>query len=478
MFTTVLLILLLFPLSLILINNKHDWGDDFSQYLDQARDFVNADFQSIDVVDAQGYAPPSRGEGFSLLLSPLLAFGATIQGYLLLVSISLMCLGMVLHRFFLERLPSGTPLLLSVLLVLVFVYNYQVLQLKTEILTVFPFMAVLYGSFILFQKTQMIYRVLLGILCGVTLSIALVGLSLYCVVVLHALYLWIRSEKQKNYLPFLSAISIPLLTYFSIQGIVLHKPTLEGLFWYKPIYVSADLSSSILKNIHLYYLSLTYFFEQEIWWWANLILKIVVPVLIVVGIVVRLRKQIRIEDLFLIAYLAALVCYPYQNSGIRFLLPLVPILLLYLMEGVMAISPVIRSSKFILSICFFTALLLSNWNNFLSLLHTSHSPSYGPQHKDAKEAFVYLKAHAESREIVGFAKPWALHYYSGNPGMPIEQNDSAAELSKKMAHYILLSTDPGNSEIYSAKLSKDINENTDYEKIWQNAGFALYEKNN
>ena len=72
---TIALLFLLSPFIFININEKHDWGDDYAQYLDQSKDFIlQSNSKELEVLNYDVYCPNERGAGFSLLISPIYFF--------------------------------------------------------------------------------------------------------------------------------------------------------------------------------------------------------------------------------------------------------------------------------------------------------------------------------------------------------------------------------------------------------------------
>ena len=130
------------PIIFININSKHDWGDDFAQYLDQAKHFVNIEKPvESKILDSENYSPHERDVGFSLLITPCYYFfGNQISPFIYLISSSLFLLGLTLTSLYKKIYNTKNDKLLPYLMVIVLLFNYHVLLLKMEILPIFPFM--------------------------------------------------------------------------------------------------------------------------------------------------------------------------------------------------------------------------------------------------------------------------------------------------------------------------------------------------
>lgn len=62
----ILLITLILPLGFIIgINDYHDWGGDFAQYLNQTQDFISGNITTkYAVLNYEEVSPKQRGSGF------------------------------------------------------------------------------------------------------------------------------------------------------------------------------------------------------------------------------------------------------------------------------------------------------------------------------------------------------------------------------------------------------------------------------
>src|ERR1022692_37270 len=134
----VLLFVLLTPLFMINIRDSHDWGDDFAQYIYQAKNIVEGIPQSEPcyIYDNPNFASPFHSIGFSLILTPVYYFfGNNIKAFSILLSIILFLFCFAIFVFNRKYFNN----LISVLLVLIFVYNPYTLNFKMEIMTDIPF---------------------------------------------------------------------------------------------------------------------------------------------------------------------------------------------------------------------------------------------------------------------------------------------------------------------------------------------------
>ena len=110
--------ILLLPLFFINVKDSHDWGDDFAQYLLQARNIVDGRPQTdngllVNIKDPV-YAIEAYPVGFPLLISPIYNFSKlSIFPYCILISLILFICGILCFEFFRKRTGEFTSLILT-----------------------------------------------------------------------------------------------------------------------------------------------------------------------------------------------------------------------------------------------------------------------------------------------------------------------------------------------------------------------------
>ena len=151
----VLLLALLFPLLFLGLWNRHDWGDDFAQYLLQAKNMVEGRAQTDNgLVFPPGnekFAVTAYPVGFPLLLVPVYyLFGTSVKPYFILLSLTLIVSGLLLFRYYRRDFSWITALMMS----LWFCYNPFVIEWKWQILSDLPFLMLVYLSLIFFSNQK------------------------------------------------------------------------------------------------------------------------------------------------------------------------------------------------------------------------------------------------------------------------------------------------------------------------------------
>ena len=173
-------ILLLLPLLYINVKPYQDWGDDYAQYILQARNIVEQRPQIdnglvFDKVDGD-FALHAYPAGFPLLISPVYYFfKLSVKPYLILISVLMISLGVLMFNYFKKYYSP----LISLTIVIFILYNHYLLLLKDSILTDIPFVFFL---FLLIQIAErknrsILFYVVCGLLASWLTSIRFVGIA-------------------------------------------------------------------------------------------------------------------------------------------------------------------------------------------------------------------------------------------------------------------------------------------------------------
>ena len=116
---------------------------------------------------------------------------------------------------------------------------------------------------------------------------------------------------------------------------------------------------------------------------------------------------------FVLLYLAVVLIYPNLDGGFRFLLPVLPFLLIAMTRGLERFAGWIRRPKWIVAGFFWTAIFLSNFVNWQMMAQQQPPLVNGPQQVDAREALGWLRDNPDPNAVVMCDKPWAVHHYTG-----------------------------------------------------------------
>jgi Dolichyl-phosphate-mannose-protein mannosyltransferase len=314
-----LLIALLLPMCFIGLRDTHDWGDDFAQYLAQARDLSEGHLISAtdQVSNFENYGPAPKGLGFSLLLAPLwAASGNTVLPYLVLMSMVTLLLCIALYEF-LRRDFGWLAAMLSALL---FAYDRHVLHAKSEIMPDLLLTLLVLLCLLVLRRNDARRWWLLPVLVGFAILVKSAGWVLYVAALTNALVTWRKRspEAPVNIKHVAATLLIPLAMALLVP-FVLSRSFGSSTVWYASVFFDGSLLRTIGSNAIAYAGAFEHFFEQELPMWMNHALVLVLLVMIVLGAVVRLRRRADAGDGFTQLWLLMLLCYPYANSPDRYL---------------------------------------------------------------------------------------------------------------------------------------------------------------
>lgn len=354
--------------------------------------------------------------------------GHNIKSLLILISFFYVLLGVVLYLFFQTRYAQENSKTIAVLLVLTILCNYNVLELKMEIMPIFPFMLILYSILILysFHEKSYVSFFFISFLIGLLITIRNIGLCLYIAILIHLFIGLVKNYDFKKLNKLLIVVFLPLFTILFIKWLVFGDSNLHNITWYQSVFSLENMKALIFSNLNNYLNAIKSLFEQEIWGWTNLIIKDAVLILFLIGLVKKWLEKREITDTFFIIYIGILLFYPYKNATYRFLIPVLPIILIYIIIGIKSIE--LRVKKDYLVFLFFMVLLASNYINVKNLINNGDQYTLGPENKNASEVFQYIKDTVQTDHSIAFSKPSVLHYYTNNKSLYISSKSDVEEV--------------------------------------------------
>lgn len=467
------------------INNTHDWGGDFAQYLDNARDLITGEKnQNEEVLQGIEFAPATRGGAFSLLLAPVyLLFGDSIAHFTLFNCFLFLLSALIVMRYFQK---SGLSIPIAFLLILVFALNPSVFELKFEILPSFAFLGLLY---IIFNKDQVSsgkQLMLLALLTGILISFRNVGWICYLAVLMHCFLFWIKDVKLSYvFKVFGFIIAVPLID-MGIKWFVFGNSSNENISWYSRAFHLREWQVFWDRLLYNYDQLLIFFKATPLGTTGLLISKLMIAILIL-GWVYRIyQKRWQMADTFVFGYGLMLMLYE-GIGGMRFMVPVLPMLLLYWMDGWTLITIKLKAAVAKnIQVAILTIFLLLSLPEIWKLYANSKSPIPGPNTPAAIAAFSYIKNNLPEHEPTAFHKPWVFHYYTGRTSLavnPKSGNEGATmdylveKMTRFKVNYLLASLDPSDVAIHNERLVRELQADTRFSERWRNDAFALFSLN-
>ncbi|MBL0104774.1 MAG: hypothetical protein IPP51_14050 [Bacteroidetes bacterium] len=465
----IVLFLLLLPLLYLGVGETHDWGDDFAQYLIQAKNINEGIPQEQNdlVFDARQmpYALKAYPAGFPLLLAPMYKFfGLEIKPYLILISLILILASLKVFSFCKKQYDEKIALLIALL----FAYNVFSLILKKEILSEWPFILVLYTILHRLQKNNTKTYLSCGILAGVLISFRIAGALIIPAVFLSVLVSPIpQQEKSKRILAFV----FPAIIVFALLNVALFGLSIQELLgFYQKQWTSH--SFAIVTNLWDLLTNTAAILCQPLhsdaW-------NFIVLALIITGIVRKFKEQSAAQWFFFL-YIGLIAIYPYTSSGFRFLFPIIPLAIIYFAEGVLyVVSSFKKAGWYVGVIGTFTIISIV----FSIRFFTQLPPADGPYTKEAREAFTWIQQNTPENTVIAFPRARAMSLYGKRKstflvdGISADANKSVFD--KLSCKYILYPDE--RSGAFNDKLQEYLmRTKSSYETVWTNGMYVVLKK--
>lgn len=454
-----LLIISCIVLLFINIRSDQDWGDDYAQYIHQAKNIV----QGIPQYET-GYVyneiypilgPTAYTIGFPLLLSPIYAlFGNNMSAFNYTITIYLIFLIIVFIGWSKKYLSEWKCLIL----ILFFAYNPWTLRFKSEINSDIPFTFVLFWILYLFDKHNYsrLKAIEIALLSGLLISIRPLGFVVPAAIFIYMLDKLLRKkEVTKKYffyfgilIPFLSFVFFLLLNYviFPVSsGIEMSHQLRANLF-------NPSLPMAY-QHLSLYYDILNYFIQTNTdhdFSFIGTICKKIFMLSMLLGLFLRLRKSLELSEIIFVGYLTVILFYNYANAGFRFLLPIAPLCLLYAGIGINQITKIIPYRKVLVVVSIIAGGLLykPDWED---IKFKEDIIQNGPMTDDSKMTFQYLGSMTNIKDTILFIKPRALSLYAQRTSfsnLPNEHQEVLTiQLQKYHVRYLLTCKDLPNPSL-------------------------------
>lgn len=438
------------------IKDGHNWGDDFSLYIAQAKSIIN--FSISDLYKLNKYAvqnstceiqfgPYLYPQGFPILLSPVYyCFGMNFFamkgfcGIFLILSIPL------IYQLFKEYFLNSFYIFFIIVGI---AFHKEFITFSDNILSDIPFFFFSILTLLLMKKSNTILnQIILGVSICFSYFIRDIGIVLIPTLLTYQIQLFLTEKRNiKNKIFYI----IPYLIFASFFVSIFVFLPKGGENHYTM--VLSNFSFALLKESILYYSYLVsgYFFTTPVFF---------LPILIIVFIgMLSTWKQ----DLYFIAYTAficiVLIVWP-AYQGTRFIFPIIPFILFFLLKGAIYIF-----DKFTFNVRYLVILLfiflgrtsLISIKQIIYFCKTDTNQSYTPE---MVEIYNYITKNVREKEIIGFFKPRALRLFTDRNAIYTDQYHYA----KSNATYLLIEKDEYTSMI------------TKFNKVYETPNYVLITK--
>lgn len=450
-----------------------DWGDDFAQYLVHAKNLATGraykESSYINNTDAM-IGPEVYPPVWPAMLVPVYRW---FHGSMLVMKVEQVFIFLLtlLVMFWLFKRDLPWPLLISLLALISL--NPWIWQFRDRLISEMAFLLFIYLSFYLvergYERNRKGWgRVADAVLIGLAIYLAY-GTRSVGLVLIPAFGAYDLLKNRRPTWLAVQAISLAL-------GLVFwQNRTLNSVGGYGP---QLEPSLSYVKQ------SMTEMIQLLSSYWSNGFFKpgqwalfAVLSGLAVLGLVIKLKRHLSITELFPVFYLLPFLILPLAMS-VRYVVPLVPIFLLYAFIG---LAEIVRRFQFG-GVCYaglVLALLLSYAGTYYKSHDSLTPPSLGT--RDTQELFEFVDQQVTDNDVIVFRKPRAFALLTGKKVTVWHQEPDDQKLwdffHRVKATYLIIG--PKNIEPEDqAFISAFVERNRDrFAETFTNADYTMYRIN-
>jgi 4-amino-4-deoxy-L-arabinose transferase-like glycosyltransferase len=484
-------VLLFIPLLFISNRSSHDWGDDFAQYIHQAKNIVQGIPQSqtgyIFNPENKDIGPKAYPVGFPMFLAPVYAlFGLNMKAYTVFITLIYFALGLLLVKFF-QRYFS---FIASAALAAIFLYNPQMLIFKQEVMSDLPFTLLLVTALLLYEPEKeftWLRIVMFSLVTGLMISVRPIGFVFLAAIIIDITW---KLFGKKNVLGsgnmkggiitlFVWALT-PVLIYFLLNILIFRIPSGGSLSNYLAFFSFSSFISTFSANLEHYTEVFRYIYTPGagITRGIALICGFFVVVMTLTGIIKKVSDKSEAVDIFFIFYMLVLMVYPNNFSAFRFMVPVDFLLLMYAAQGIKSVMVFPRVSGKIKAMVLSSLLLIMFLPGIAGVIKGRNTTLAGPQEQSAIEAFTHIRDSLPENAVLMFAKPRALSLYAERSAFadPIikDMTKFHEQVVAAGVNYFLLSNKISSEE--SKRYMRVMGDRV--EKVWSNDVFELYRLKN
>lgn len=453
------------------MGSGHDWGDDFAQYILHAKNIVLGK-----PYDQTGYiyclhgpdvGPKAYPPGFPALLSLVYrTFGLSFVAFKIEEIMFLLLSLAVLWFVSQEYLSAGYRIAFLALLA----FSPWLILFKENILSDIPFLFCIYLIFAL--VTRLYRRGDLGLGWGILLTFLILIASLVRIqgaLLIPALLAYDAYEKKRlsrfSVLVALSSIALLLVDWISFPGGLTYMDTMRH--WNPRV---------VMDNLIGCTKSLSRFWPPMIFSPHSTVPLFVLATLFASRGLVQRSRHLTMIEFFSILYLASIVIWP-AWQGTRFLIPFIPLYLIYVLVGVDDISRLARKTvvrvALLGALC--TAVLASYGLGLQTAVKQLDGMPDGPFTGQATELFSYVRDHTEPNAVFVFRKPRALALFTNRSATMYSSQGDSADLAYfsdvQATHVIVDLKDAGDKTRLAPLLDRNP---AMFHKVFENTRFAVF----
>lgn len=412
MFRSVLLLVVCFAMLApsYFVNNidSHDWGGDFAMYIKQAQNIIagvpQTDNNYIFNPENAVLGPKTYPVGFPLILAPFYASsGNDISAFIDLMAVLSMLFGMMIFVLLRDRIHWGIALIVAVGIT----YHTTLLFFKREVMADIPFALFALLGLIMLDKKK-------WLLAGLSMLIAVLTKSIGVSLLLATGFIlfWQQSKSSDRSLrsiarkPISKLLALVGASYFLVNNVVFQTASSEG---YSNVWSNFELTTVVSNNFNYYFEFLRWFlFDSISEKTTGTVATGIFLVLSLIGWIITSIKKLGAFEAWFPIYILVLLAYPYHASGLRFLLPIIPLLFLYTATIFGSLNSKLRPALVLLVAIPF----LFTYQRSTDLIKDWPESVDGPQSASVVAMFDFVKNETEPESAFLFNKPRVLALYT------------------------------------------------------------------
>lgn len=472
------ILLLSTALAFALLTKDHEWGDDWASYLMQAvaitkgetHEFIQRNTFTMRE-STHFIGPDAYPWGFPALLAPFTLACGPLNVFCLKF-INLIFFALFLWVFY-ALLARRLPPLESALLLAVFAFSPLLLKFNDQLTSDITFLFFSTLGLLLIVERNNISPYFLGLALFFAFFVRTNGILLLPTLFLTQIFDWLQT-RPRPVLDWKRILPIGLIPYFVFGLLTLANlllfPAGEGSHIAHLSLISLD---SLADNVSAYFAMPAYFFSDLPH--ADIIYGLLLP-FILGGLILNFKRDVHLVAYLLLSY-ALFIVWPDQQ-GIRFLFPLLPILVYFAYRGMDAASFALtnhhaRLGQWLTRGFWLVIAAAFAWTS-LGLARDNLAGGRGPYGSVfdplSLEMFEFIKSDTPANSVIAFYKPRALRLFTDRDSLLVDTCDALP-----MADYVLLRKSRGAVDQVSPADVTTCNPSVQVTELFDNEKFAVYQ---
>lgn len=399
-------------LILICIDSGHNWGGDFSLYIAQAKALVTSSmyhlyelnkFSMDNSIDNIG--PYLYPNGFPLLLAPAYFFFGVnyviMKGYcglFLILSIP------VMYQLFKDHYANRFFVFFIIAFI---VFNVSFVTFSNEVLSDLPFFFFsLLALYLMTVKNTVLNQVLLGICMLFSYFIRDVGIFLAPTLFVLQLQQVLSGKAQLKRWPYLAIPYVVFAGGFLLNYQLMPKGGENALAIFFSRLQPGALIDIMIRGGKYYVKVVVSFFlagfipGNKLFWVLSPI-----PVFMAIGVFSNWKDHLHFITFVTLIFLMLLI-WPYCDY--RFLFPVMPFLIHFMLKGILFVSNRVALKQKHLFAGLSAALMIFVFFNVKEIIRFGKMETDTVYTPEMRDIYGYLEGHVPKDQIIGFNKPRVL----------------------------------------------------------------------